>query len=67
MTWKNRLPLVVESAIPLSLCGALMDHVKNQTARPRTYQGLIDESLRKSEMRAALLTEAVRKSLVRSR
>ncbi|MGY3201882.1 2OG-Fe(II) oxygenase [Streptomyces sp. TE5632] len=49
MTWKSRLPLVVESAIPLSLCGALMDHVKNQTARPRTYQGVIDESLRKSE------------------
>ncbi|MEU6709298.1 2OG-Fe(II) oxygenase [Streptomyces wuyuanensis] len=49
MTWKSRLPLVVESAIPLSLCGALMDHVKNHTARPRTYQGVIDESLRKSE------------------
>ncbi|MFJ3832082.1 2OG-Fe(II) oxygenase [Streptomyces sp. NPDC090046] len=49
MTWKSRLPLVAESAIPLSLCGALMDHVKNHTARPRTYQGVIDESLRKSE------------------
>ncbi|MEV2203294.1 MULTISPECIES: 2OG-Fe(II) oxygenase [Streptomyces] len=49
MTWKSRLPLVVESAIPLSLCGALTDHVKNHTARPRTYQGVIDESLRKSE------------------
>ncbi|WP_236243061.1 2OG-Fe(II) oxygenase [Streptomyces sp. CC228A] len=49
MTWKSRLPLVVESAIPLSLCGTLMDRMKNQTARPRTYRGVIDETLRKSE------------------
>ncbi|MFJ7187453.1 2OG-Fe(II) oxygenase [Streptomyces bacillaris] len=49
MTWKSRLPLVVESAIPLSFCGALMDHVKSHTVHPRTYQGVIDESLRKSE------------------
>ncbi|MFE7409561.1 2OG-Fe(II) oxygenase [Streptomyces laurentii] len=49
MTWKTRLPLLVESAVPRSLCGALMEHAKNQSARPRTYQGVIDESLRKSE------------------
>ncbi|MEU4143100.1 2OG-Fe(II) oxygenase [Streptomyces parvulus] len=49
MTWKSRLPLVAESAIPLSLCGALMDHAKNHAGHPRTYQGVIDESLRKSE------------------
>ncbi|MEV0850433.1 2OG-Fe(II) oxygenase [Streptomyces sp. NPDC049954] len=49
MTWKSRLPLLVESAIPLSLCGALTDHAHGQTARSRTYQGVIDESLRKSE------------------
>ncbi|MEU3073373.1 2OG-Fe(II) oxygenase [Streptomyces laurentii] len=49
MTWKSRLPLVEDSAIPLSLCEVLTDHVKNHTARPRTYQGVIDETLRKSE------------------
>lgn len=49
MTWKTRLPLLAESVIPLSLCGALMDHVKSETARPRTFQGVVDEALRKSE------------------
>ncbi|SCF70155.1 PKHD-type hydroxylase [Streptomyces sp. DconLS] len=49
MTWKTRLPLLAEGAVPLSLCAALMDHAKTRIARPRTYQGVIDESLRKSE------------------
>ncbi|MEU7020273.1 2OG-Fe(II) oxygenase [Streptomyces sp. NPDC046203] len=48
MTWHRRSPLLQEGVVPLDLCAALMDHATNETPRRRSFQGVVDSSLRDS-------------------
>ncbi|MCE7080458.1 2OG-Fe(II) oxygenase [Streptomyces sp. ST2-7A] len=47
--WKTVPPLVTEHGIDSHLCDGLTRHVETAVHRPRTYQGLLDETIRNSE------------------
>lgn len=48
-TWRTVPPLITEYGIDSHLCDDLARYVETATHRPRTYQGLLDETLRKSD------------------
>lgn len=47
--WRTVPPLITEYGIDSHLCDDLTRYVETATHRPRTYQGLLDETLRKSD------------------
>lgn len=63
--WHRRGPVVVENVLSDELCDELLRHFKSNEERPRSYQGIVDESQRKcsfvdvSDTLADLVTEAV--------
>ncbi|MEV7783366.1 2OG-Fe(II) oxygenase [Kitasatospora sp. NPDC088351] len=46
-SWNTLGPLIVDNALPAVLCEELLRHFEHSTQRPRSYQGVIDETLRK--------------------
>lgn len=44
--WFTRGPLVVENVLPEQLCDDLLSHFRSAEARPRSYQGVVDQSQR---------------------
>lgn len=59
--WRTVPPLVTEYGIDSHLCDDLTRHLAAAVHRPRTYQGLLDETVRKSEY--AEITEALEERL----
>ncbi len=47
--WNTLGPLIVDNALPAVLCEELLRHFERSTQRPRSYQGVVDETLRKCE------------------
>lgn len=48
-SWKTRRPLVVKEIVPDALCDEVLRHFKESPQLPRSYQGVVDESLRKCD------------------
>ncbi|MEV6984492.1 2OG-Fe(II) oxygenase [Sphaerisporangium sp. NPDC051017] len=46
-TWNTRAPLCVDNVLPAALCLELLRHFDSSVQRPRSYQGIVNESLRK--------------------
>lgn len=59
--WRTVQPLITEYGVDSHLCGDLTRHVEAAVHRPRTYQGLLDETRRKSEY--AEITEVLEERL----
>jgi PKHD-type hydroxylase len=47
--WKTSPPMIKEAAIPPLLLRTLAQHIDHSPRCPRTYQGVLDENLRKSD------------------
>ncbi|MEU4581739.1 2OG-Fe(II) oxygenase [Kitasatospora aureofaciens] len=47
--WNTLGPLTVDNALPAVLCEQLLRHFEHSTQLPRSYQGVVDEKLRKCE------------------
>jgi PKHD-type hydroxylase len=48
-SWRTAAPLVTEYGIDSDLCTDLTHYADQAAHAPRTYQGVLDESLRKSD------------------
>lgn len=49
MIWHTASPLLIEKALPEELCDDLLCYIKDSASRPRTFQGELNETLRKSD------------------
>lgn len=48
-TWNKRGPLTADGVLPDILCRELLRHFENSAQRSRSYQGIVDEKLRKCD------------------
>ncbi|MCC9311931.1 2OG-Fe(II) oxygenase [Kitasatospora sp. RB6PN24] len=48
-SWNTLGPLTVDNALPAVLCEELLRHFEHSAQRPRSYQGMVDQSMRNCE------------------